>query len=78
MRDVMTLLIDVVVKKCSICAVAVRVIVAATVFDDTSPDLTWNICHIVIWATVEVSLIKVSGMFQSHCSLSSMRMANFL
>jgi hypothetical protein len=46
----------------SICAAAIRLIVAARVFDDTSPDLTWNICDIVIWATVEVNLINVSGM----------------
>lgn len=46
---------------CSICAAAIRLIVAARVFDDTSPDLTWNICEIVIWATVEVNLINVSG-----------------
>ncbi|KAM0318829.1 hypothetical protein ACHAPQ_010549 [Fusarium lateritium] len=44
-----------------ICAAAIRVIVAARVFDDTSPDLTWNICDIVIWATVEVNLINVSA-----------------
>ncbi|KAM0541345.1 hypothetical protein ACHAPJ_013293 [Fusarium lateritium] len=44
-----------------ICAAAIRVIVAARVFDDTSADLTWNICDIVIWATVEVNLINVSA-----------------
>lgn len=48
---------------CSICAAAIRLIVAARVFDDKSPDLTWNICEIVIWATVEVNLINVSGKF---------------
>ncbi|KAL7917057.1 hypothetical protein ACQKWADRAFT_307700 [Trichoderma austrokoningii] len=46
-----------------ICAAAIRVIVAARVFDGTSPDLTWNICDIVIWATVEVNLINVSASF---------------
>lgn len=35
---------------------------AARVFDDTSTDLTWNIVEIVIWATVEVNLINISGM----------------
>ncbi|RKL21295.1 hypothetical protein BFJ68_g2563 [Fusarium oxysporum] len=44
-----------------ICAAAIRLIVAARVFDDKSYDLTWNICDIVIWATVEVNLINVSG-----------------
>ncbi|KAK0385633.1 hypothetical protein NLU13_6810 [Sarocladium strictum] len=44
-----------------ICAAAIRLIVAARVFDDTSADLTWNICDIVIWATVEVNLINVSA-----------------
>ncbi|KAK6443762.1 hypothetical protein FP744_10000010 [Trichoderma asperellum] len=44
-----------------ICAAAIRLIVAARVFDGTSPDLTWNICDIVIWATVEVNLINVSA-----------------
>uniref|UniRef100_A0A8H7TQG4 Rhodopsin domain-containing protein n=1 Tax=Bionectria ochroleuca TaxID=29856 RepID=A0A8H7TQG4_BIOOC len=44
-----------------ICAAAIRLIVAARVFDDKSPDLTWNICEIVIWATVEVNLINVSA-----------------
>ncbi|KAI6783928.1 integral membrane [Emericellopsis cladophorae] len=44
-----------------ICAAAIRLIVAARVFDDHSPDLTWNICDIVIWATVEVNLINVSA-----------------
>ncbi|KAG9257235.1 uncharacterized protein F5Z01DRAFT_459920 [Emericellopsis atlantica] len=46
-----------------ICAAGIRLIVAARVFDDHSPDLTWNICDIVIWATVEVNLINVSGRF---------------
>ncbi|CAH0024654.1 unnamed protein product [Clonostachys rhizophaga] len=44
-----------------ICAAAIRLIVAARVLDDKSPDLTWNICEIVIWATVEVNLINVSA-----------------
>jgi len=44
-----------------ICAAAIRLIVAARVFDDKSPDVTWNICEIVIWATVEVNLINVSA-----------------
>ncbi|KAJ4129215.1 hypothetical protein NW768_007750 [Fusarium equiseti] len=44
-----------------ICAAAIRLIVAARVFDDKSYDLTWNICDIVIWATVEVNLINVSA-----------------
>ncbi|KAF4437563.1 hypothetical protein F53441_13012 [Fusarium austroafricanum] len=44
-----------------ICAAAIRLIVAARVFNDKSPDLTWNICDIVIWATVEVNLINVSA-----------------
>lgn len=48
-------------NECSICAAAIRLIVAARVFDDKSPDVTWNICEIVIWATVEVNLINVSG-----------------
>lgn len=69
MRDITILPIDVVADKCSICAAAIRLIVAARVFDGTSPDLTWNICDIVIWATVEVNLINVSGMFRSHSSL---------
>ncbi|GKU11302.1 unnamed protein product [Fusarium langsethiae] len=45
----------------SICAAAIRLIVAARVFDDKSYDITWNICDIVIWATVEVNLINVSA-----------------
>ncbi|KAF5027009.1 hypothetical protein F66182_884 [Fusarium sp. NRRL 66182] len=44
-----------------ICAAAIKVIVAARVFNDKSVDLTWNICDIVIWATVEVNLINVSA-----------------
>ncbi|OAQ65724.1 hypothetical protein VFPBJ_11117 [Purpureocillium lilacinum] len=44
-----------------ICAAAIRLIVAARVFDDKSPDLMWNICEIVIWATVEVNLSNVSA-----------------
>ncbi|KAH7143571.1 hypothetical protein EDB81DRAFT_690139 [Dactylonectria macrodidyma] len=44
-----------------ICVAAVVVIVAATQFDATSVDLTWNICPIVIWATVEVNLVTVSA-----------------
>jgi hypothetical protein len=61
--------IDAVANECSICAAAISLIVAASVFDDKSPDLTWNICRIVIWATVEVNLINVSGMFLSHSPL---------
>ena len=48
-----------------ICAAAIRLIVAARVFDDKSADITWNICDIVIWATVEVNLINVSGTYLS-------------
>ncbi|KAK4243003.1 hypothetical protein C7999DRAFT_36675 [Corynascus novoguineensis] len=44
-----------------ICAAAIRLIVAARVFNDKSPDLMWNICEIVIWATVEVNLSNVSA-----------------
>ncbi|KAH7013659.1 hypothetical protein EDB80DRAFT_749306 [Ilyonectria destructans] len=44
-----------------ICAAAIVVIVAATQFDATSVDLTWNICPIVVWATVEVNLVTVSA-----------------
>jgi hypothetical protein len=61
--------IDVVTNKCSICGAAIRLIVAARMFNDKSPDLTWNICEIVIWATVEVNLSNVSGMFRCHSSL---------
>lgn len=53
--------IDGVTDRASICAAAIRLIVAARVFNDKSADLTWNICDIVIWATVEVNLINVSG-----------------
>jgi hypothetical protein len=62
-------LIDWLANKQSICAAGIRLIVAARVFDDTSPDLTWNIVTIVIWATVEVNLINVSGMFYSQTSV---------
>jgi hypothetical protein len=58
-----------VADECSICAAAISLIVAASVFDDKSPDLTWNICAIVIWATVEVNLVNVSGMCLSHSLL---------
>ncbi|WAO97032.1 Hypothetical protein NCS54_01473600 [Fusarium falciforme] len=44
-----------------ICGAAIVVIVAARRFNDKSPDLTWNICTIVIWATVEVNLVNVSA-----------------
>ncbi|KAJ3508068.1 hypothetical protein NM208_g15875 [Fusarium decemcellulare] len=44
-----------------ICAAAIVVVVSATQFNDKSFDLTWNICPIVIWATVEVNLVTVSG-----------------
>ncbi|KAJ4320246.1 hypothetical protein N0V84_005944 [Fusarium piperis] len=44
-----------------ICGAAIVVIVAARQFNDKSPDLTWNICTIVVWATVEVNLVNVSG-----------------
>jgi hypothetical protein len=69
---------DVVADRCSICAAAIRLIVAARVFDGTSPDLTWNICEIVIWATVEVNLINVSGMLRFHALLYFMKMTNSL
>jgi hypothetical protein len=58
--------VDPAADRCSICAAAINLIVAASVFDDKSADLTWNICAIVIWATVEVNLINVSGMFRLH------------
>ncbi|KAF5011459.1 hypothetical protein FDECE_2424 [Fusarium decemcellulare] len=44
-----------------ICAAAIVVVVSATQFNDKSFDLTWNICPIVIWATVEVNLVTVSA-----------------
>ncbi|KAM6508163.1 hypothetical protein FALCPG4_018050 [Fusarium falciforme] len=45
----------------TICGAAIVVIIAARQFNDKSPDLTWNICTIVIWATVEVNLVNVSA-----------------
>ncbi|KAF4472154.1 integral membrane pth11 [Fusarium albosuccineum] len=44
-----------------ICVAAMVIIVASTQFDNTSEDMTWNLCTIVIWATVEVNLVTVSG-----------------
>ncbi|KAF4970074.1 hypothetical protein FSARC_2820 [Fusarium sarcochroum] len=43
-----------------ICASAMVIIVASTQFDAESEDLTWNLCTIVIWASVEVNLVTVS------------------
>ncbi|KAM5347530.1 hypothetical protein ACJ41O_007354 [Fusarium nematophilum] len=43
-----------------ICAAALVVCVEATRFNDKSVDLTWNICPIVVWATVEVNLVTIS------------------
>jgi len=62
-----------IVNNHSICAAAIRLIVAAKVFDDKSADLTWNICDIVIWATVEVNLINVSGKYLDPESNSTSR-----
>lgn len=45
----------------SICVAAMVIIVASTEFDNTSDDLTWNLSTIVIWASVEVNLVTVSG-----------------
>ncbi|KAM5347620.1 hypothetical protein ACJ41O_007444 [Fusarium nematophilum] len=44
-----------------ICAAAMVIIVASTQYDPTSEDMTWNLCTIVIWATVEVNLVTVSA-----------------
>ncbi|KAF5005197.1 hypothetical protein FDECE_8318 [Fusarium decemcellulare] len=44
-----------------ICVAAMVIIVASTQFDNTSEDMTWNLCTIVIWATVEVNLVTVSA-----------------
>ena len=57
--------VDTVADGRSICAAAINLIVAASELDDKSADVTWNICSVVIWATVEVNLINVSGMFRS-------------
>lgn len=76
--DLGVLPIDAVANECSICAAAISLIVATSVFDDKSPHLTWNICGIVIWATVEVNLINVSGMFLSHSPLYLAKMTNSL
>ncbi|WZH42151.1 hypothetical protein QYS62_003141 [Fusarium acuminatum] len=43
-----------------ICVSAMVIIVASTQFDAESEDLTWNLCTIVIWASVEVNLVTVS------------------
>ncbi|KAH7123046.1 hypothetical protein EDB81DRAFT_913140 [Dactylonectria macrodidyma] len=44
-----------------ICAAAMVIIVASTQYDATSEDMTWGLCTIVIWATVEVNLVTVSA-----------------
>ncbi|KAJ3547447.1 hypothetical protein NM208_g1509 [Fusarium decemcellulare] len=44
-----------------ICVAAMVIIVASTQFDNASEDMTWNLCTIVIWATVEVNLVTVSA-----------------
>lgn len=37
------------------------IIVASTQFDAGSEDITWNLSVIIIWASVEVNLVTVSG-----------------
>ncbi|KAJ4317792.1 hypothetical protein N0V84_007154 [Fusarium piperis] len=44
-----------------ICVAAMVIIVASTEYDNTSDDMTWNLCTIVIWASVEVNLVTVSA-----------------
>ncbi|KAF7555009.1 hypothetical protein G7Z17_g2480 [Cylindrodendrum hubeiense] len=52
-----------------ICITAIVIMVESTKFDATSPDLTWNLAVIIVWASAEVNLITVSGNFaQAHDS----------
>ena len=37
------------------------IIVVSTQFDAASEDITWNLAVIIIWASVEVNLVTVSG-----------------
>jgi hypothetical protein len=45
----------------SICVAAMVIIVSSTQFDANSEDITWNLSVIIIWASVEVNLVTVSG-----------------
>ncbi|KAF7561794.1 hypothetical protein G7046_g2331 [Stylonectria norvegica] len=44
-----------------ICAAALVIIVESTRMDQASPDITWNLTVIIVWATVEVNLVTVSA-----------------
>ncbi|KAH8646671.1 hypothetical protein BX600DRAFT_154444 [Xylariales sp. PMI_506] len=46
-----------------ICVCALGIIVETSKFNEASPDLTWNISNIAIWATAEVNLITISACF---------------
>ncbi|KAF4975876.1 hypothetical protein FZEAL_7399 [Fusarium zealandicum] len=45
----------------TVCVAALVIVVAATQFDDKSEDITWNLCTILKWGSVEVNLITISA-----------------
>ncbi|KAH7268875.1 hypothetical protein B0J15DRAFT_390398 [Fusarium solani] len=43
-----------------VCIAGLVIVGVSTTFDNTSPDMTWNLAPIIIWATVEVNLVTIS------------------
>jgi hypothetical protein len=53
------------------------IIVASTQFDAASEDLTWNLCTIVIWASVEVNLVTVSSTYSTITTYPKQPLTSF-
>ncbi|KAM5341461.1 hypothetical protein ACJ41O_014492 [Fusarium nematophilum] len=43
-----------------VCVAGMVIVGVSTTFDNKSPDMTWNLAPIIIWATVEVNLVTIS------------------
>ncbi|RSL66825.1 hypothetical protein CEP53_003200 [Fusarium sp. AF-6] len=43
-----------------VCIAGLVIVGVSTTFDNTSPDMTWTLAPIIIWATVEVNLVTIS------------------
>lgn len=48
-----------------VCIAGLVIVGVSTTFDNTSPNMTWNLAPIIIWATVEVNLVTISSKLHS-------------
>lgn len=53
----------------SVCIASIVVVAYSITYDTSSPEVSWNVAPIMIWASVEVNLAIVSGKNRSDIKM---------